>query len=60
MLEFIKDHYQDIFAVIGAIITAASIIVRLTPSQKDDAVLAKIIKVLDTFSVFNPNKEEKK
>lgn len=60
MLEFIKEHYQDIFAVIGAIVTAASIIVKLTPSQKDDAVLAKIIKVLDTFSVFNPNKEEKK
>ena len=32
---------------------AASVIVKATPSQKDDAVLAKIIKILDCVSVVN-------
>ena len=45
----------NIFAIIGAVITAASVIVKITPTQKDDAILAKVIKVFDMLSVFNPN-----
>lgn len=45
----------DIFAIIGGIVTIASVIVKITPSQKDDSVLEFIIKILDVFSVFNPN-----
>lgn len=35
----------------GTIVGAASIIIKATPTQKDDAVLAKIIKVLETVSI---------
>ncbi len=51
---FVAAHYADILAAVGAVVTAASVIVKLTPSQADDAVLAKVIKVLDYVSVFNP------
>ncbi len=48
-------HAGAIFQAIGALVVCASTIVKLTPSLKDDAVLAKVIKFLDHFSVFNPN-----
>lgn len=64
-MEWITQHWQEILAWIGGIVTAASIIVKLTPTQKDDNILAKIIKILAALSLFNPDgslvgkKEEK-
>lgn len=46
---------KDILALIGAVVTVASIIVKLTPTQKDDAFLAQVIKVLSALSLFNPD-----
>lgn len=43
-----------IFSWIGMAVTAASAIVHATPSQKDDAVLGKVVKVLDVISVVSP------
>jgi len=59
MLEFISSHYVEVFAVIGAIVSAASVIVKWTPTVKDDTILAYIVKVLDYFSVVNPKIEPK-
>jgi hypothetical protein len=50
------DLIADIFTVIGAVVTIATFIVGLTPTQKDDAILAKVVKFLDYFSVVNPKK----
>lgn len=64
-MEWITNHWQQILAWIGGIVTAASIIVKLTPTQKDDDILAKIIRILAALSLFNPDgsmigkKEEK-
>ncbi len=44
-----------IFMWIGAGVTTASTIVKITPTQKDNKALGKVIKVLDVISVFNPN-----
>lgn len=60
VINWIKEHYQDILAIIGGIVSVATIIVKLTPTQKDDAVLAKIVALLDYFSVVNPNGTETK
>lgn len=54
-MEWITAHWTDILAWIGGVVSAASIIVKLTPTQKDDNVLAKIIKVLAALSLFNPD-----
>ncbi len=48
--------FDKVFAVIGAAVTFASVIVKITPTPKDDALLARIIAVLDYFSVVNPKK----
>ena len=58
------EHLQEIIAnwqfwlekgleIFGAAVALASLIVKLTPSTKDDAILAKVVKVLDVLSIFN-------
>ncbi|MBR4592130.1 MAG: hypothetical protein IKO35_02870 [Elusimicrobiaceae bacterium] len=54
-MEWIHTNGKDILAIIGAVVTAASLIVKLTPTPKDDAFLAKIINVLAALSLFNPD-----
>ena len=52
-MEWLQTNYVNILAVIGAVIPLASVIVKLTPTQKDDTILAYIIDVLQKFSLFN-------
>lgn len=49
-LQFYLEKGLEIF---GAAVSLASLIVKLTPSTKDDAILAKVVKVLDFLSIFN-------
>lgn len=51
---------ETIFAWIGAIVTAASAIVKVTPTKKDDTIVGCIIKFLSNFSVFNTKADEEK
>jgi hypothetical protein len=53
-LTWISAHWSDVLAVLGGAVAVATTVVKLTPSQSDDAVLAKVIKVLDWLSVVNP------
>jgi hypothetical protein len=52
-MEWIAAHYNEILAAIGAVVTAASAIIALTPSTKDDEVLGKIMLLVEKFSIFN-------
>ena len=54
-MEWITQHGKDVLAVIGGVVTVASIIVKLTPTQKDDNVLSKIITILAALSLYNPD-----
>ena len=54
-MEWIVAHWKDVLAVIGGVVTVCSLIVKLTPTQKDDTVLAKIIKILAVLGLFNPD-----
>ena len=57
-VDQIVEFIQTAFYWFGVVVAAASVIVKATPTQADDAVLAKIIKVLDALSIFNPNGTE--
>ena len=64
MIKFITEHYDEVLQILGAVVALATLIVKLTPSQKDDNVLAKFIKVLSALSLCNVDgtfiqKEEK-
>lgn len=52
-ITWITENYQQILFIVGSIVTTASSIVALTPSTKDDAILGKIVKFLEYFSIFN-------
>lgn len=52
IMEWIIAHYQDVLAVIGGLVSVATIIVGLTPTTKDDEILGKIVRILDTLSVL--------
>ena len=55
MIDWIQAHWKDILAIIGGVVTVASIIVKLSPTPKDDTVLEKIIKILAALGLFNPD-----
>lgn len=53
IVSFFKDHWQDIANLIAYVIAGASIIVKLTPTQKDDAILGKIIAFVGKYIALN-------
>ena len=59
-MDWIVEHYKDILAWVGGIVSAASIIVKLTPTTKDDGIVDFIIKILDHFSIYNTKENEAK
>ena len=59
-INFIQNHYDELLAIIGGIISTASIIVKLTPTTKDDKILKYIIDFLAKFSIFNTKEDQEK
>lgn len=53
IITWLKTNWESVLAIIGGIVSVATIIVKLTPTQKDDNVLATIIRVLAVFSIVN-------
>lgn len=47
-----KETIELALAIIGGVVTIASAVVKLTPSPKDNEVLAKVLAFLDYFSVI--------
>ncbi len=52
-MNWITQHYDEVLQIIGAVVALATLVVKLTPTQKDDAFLAKVIKILSAFSLCN-------
>ncbi len=54
-MEWVTNHWKEIVDVVAYIIAAASIIVKLTPTLKDDILLGKVVntgvKILALFSL---------
>jgi hypothetical protein len=53
MIDYIISHWSDIAQGIAAIIGVASIIIKLTPTLKDDNILLPIIKFIGKFVALN-------
>lgn len=60
VFTFIQNHYDELLAIIGGVVSIATIIVRLTPTDKDNKVLEKIINFLAKFSIINTKEDQKK
>ena len=55
--SFFQAHWDELLLIIGTVVTLASLIVKLTPTPKDDEVLAKVIKFLDVIAL-NPKRQQ--
>ena len=55
IITWLKANWESILAIIGGVVSVATIIVKLTKTETDDKILAKIIKVLSIFSLVNPD-----
>jgi len=53
IISWVSANWLSITTVIAYAIAIASIIVKLTPSQKDDALLTKIIAFLSKYIALN-------
>lgn len=59
-LAWLKDNWKDILDVLAYIVMIASVIVRMTPTLKDDAILLPIIKFISKYIALNtPTPEER-
>ena len=64
ILNFLKDNYQLILQVLGAIVVVAELVVRMTPTEKDDSAVERIggilRKIMDFLKVPNVKKNDLK
>lgn len=45
-MKWFLAHYNEIVAIVGGVVLLARIIVKLTPTPKDDTALASIVEIL--------------
>ena len=57
MIEWITSHWDEVLAVYGGLVAVCTIVVKWTPSTKDDELLGKIVNVLDKFSTSKKAKK---
>ena len=60
IISFIQNHWDELLAIVGGVVSVASIIVKLTPTTKDDNVLNTIINFLAKLSIVNTSLDQKK
>ena len=58
-MNWITQHWSDVLQVISYIIASASIITALTPTPKDDALMAKLHSVLKLLGLNVGNAKPK-
>jgi len=58
LVNLIKTHWKDVADIIAYLVAVASIIVKLTPTLKDDNYLKPIIKFIGKYLAldkYSPN-----
>ncbi|MCQ2911839.1 MAG: hypothetical protein MJ244_06570, partial [Clostridia bacterium] len=53
---WLQQNGEKVLEIIGAIVSLATLITAITPSKKDDSVLAKIRVALSALGLLNPDK----
>lgn len=53
IIDFFKTHWQDVAAVWLQTVGLASVVVKLTPTLKDDDVLKSIVRFVGKYVALN-------
>jgi len=56
IIEYVTNNWATIIQLYLAVVGLASIIVKLTPTKKDDAILTKVINFVSKFIALNKDK----
>lgn len=56
LINYIQNHWTDIVAIVTQTIGVASIVVRFTPTLKDDDVLKGIVRFIGKYIALNTDK----
>lgn len=56
-MNWLLENWEHIAAGFGMLVALCTAIVKMTPTQKDDNILAKIVKWADVFSVVFTKKD---
>lgn len=59
-MTWIFDNIETILAIWGALVALCTAIVKLTPTDKDNRVVEKIVKWADVFSVVFTKEDAEK
>jgi DUF1009 family protein len=51
MIGWMTEHWIELVAAVGAAVILARIVVKLTPTPKDDSVLEKIVNILKAIGL---------
>lgn len=60
MISWIISNIDTICEALTTLIAACTAIAGLTPTKKDDGVVATIVKIADQFSIVNTKKDREK
>ena len=55
IVNWLASNYVSLLEIVAMVIGVASVIVRLTPTLKDDAILLPIVKFLGKYIALNVN-----
>lgn len=59
-MDWLQSHATELLAIVGGVYALAAMVVKLTPSKKDDEVLRGIGEILDAIGVKGAEDEESK
>jgi hypothetical protein len=50
-MEYIRENWEGILAVLSGVIATASAVAALTPTPKDDGIIKKLYKLVDLLAL---------
>lgn len=56
-MNFISENWETLVLIVTTIVTLASLIVKLTPSPKDDEAVGKIMAIINALALNKPVKK---
>ena len=56
IVSWVSANWVNIAAIYGGVVAIATVIVKVTPTQRDDAILAKIVDVISYLSHVDAKK----
>lgn len=54
---WIQENWETLALIVTSTVTLASLIVKLTPTPKDDAAVAKLLAIINALALNKPIKK---